>query len=189
MSVKPEAQILDATAGNRTIYTTKNDSRILYIDIEPDLTIKPDLILDCTATGFPNASFHTIIFDPPHEYGRQKNIGQNTTPNRINIKPEWNAKCWNPNKIPGYYGSDKYKNAHELGVFIRKAAQEFSRILTHDGIILIKWGETTKSADRILTWFRIVGFTELMRTQRHKPGPTSHNCVWVMLMKKREPEP
>ena len=63
--------ILDATAGNRTMWKVKENPQILFCDIEPELEIKPDKIVDCRKTDFNDKSFHTIFFDPPHEWGRK----------------------------------------------------------------------------------------------------------------------
>ena len=64
--IKPDAKILDATAGNRHIWKVKDDSRIVFMDIESELEVKPDIIGDCTKTDYPDGYFHTIFFDPPH---------------------------------------------------------------------------------------------------------------------------
>jgi hypothetical protein len=177
---KETAQILDATAGNRTLWTCKDDPRILFIDVEPDLDRKPDLLLDCTNTGFPDARFHTIVFDPPHQTGRAKNEGVFCTPNRR----EYDAK-WPQYKRPGpprYYGSDKYKNKAELMVFLHKAGKEFSRILSDDGILLLKWGENLAEVGAVLPLFD--DFKEVMRTSR-VIGRSAKGGVWVLLMKKK----
>ena len=68
---KPDARILDATASNRSIWRTKESNKIIWIDIEPELEINPDLILDCTQTGFPDNSIMMLIFDPPHWWGQK----------------------------------------------------------------------------------------------------------------------
>ena len=172
-----EARILDATAGNRTIYTKKADPRILYIDIEPELQIPPDALIDCTDTGLPDKSLHTIIFDPPHSFGHTKNRSYNTSPNNKNVKPNWGA-----HQVPAYYGADKYPTKRALKAFILKAAMEFHRILMDDGWVLFKWGERHDTADLVLTLFNAAGFEEIMRTsRRYRQG--SAGGVWVFLMK------
>ncbi len=175
-----QPKVLDATAGNRTTYSKKRDTRIVYIDIESELQIPPDHLIDCTCTGFPNKSFHTIIFDPPHSFGHTKNRSYNTSPNNRNVKPEWGH-----HQIPAYYGADKYPTKQSLIEFILKAAKEFHRVLMDDGWILFKWGEIHANVDLILTLFTSQGFEEIMRTsRRYREG--SRGGVWVMLMKKRE---
>ena len=179
LGVKPGARILDATAGNRTIYTRgmKEDPRIIYIDVEAELEVPPDALIDCRQTGFPDAYFHTIIFDPPHSFGHEKNRSYFTSPNSKNVKPEWGH-----HQVPAYYGADKYPTMEALRVFVFKAFMEFHRILSPGGVVIFKWGEVHKSADQILAWSREAGFVELMRTsRRYREG--SRGGVWVLLVK------
>ncbi len=172
-------QILDATAGNRTIWTMKKNSRILFIDIEPNLTVPPDMILDCTDTGFPDTHFHTIIFDPPHQTGRTINDGVFNTPNKVEYDKRWPQ--YFRKGPPRYYSSDKYKSKTELMSFLYKASKEFNRILQDDGILLLKWGENHSIIEAVLPL--IEDFTEIMRTSRIL-GKTAKGGVWVLLMKK-----
>jgi len=58
-------RILDATAANRCMWTTKDSEYIIYIDIEPELNTAPDILMSCRHTGFLDSYFHTILFDPP----------------------------------------------------------------------------------------------------------------------------
>jgi len=46
--MKPNARILDATAGNRTMWDAKTTPFMIWIDIEKDLTVPPDFFMDCT---------------------------------------------------------------------------------------------------------------------------------------------
>ena len=173
--------VLDAAAGNRTIWTVKNDPRILHIDIEPDLEIPADRILDCRNTGFPDKSFHTIIFDPPHSWGHQKGKGCMTSPNSDNWNPAWGHK-----QRPAYTGNDKYGSEEGLIQFISASAREFHRLLVDDGWVLLKWGETRINSERIVSLFVSHGFVVMLRTDRRKNGPAASNCSWVLLMKKLE---
>jgi hypothetical protein len=174
-------QILDATAGNRTIWTIKNDPRVLYIDIEPTLEIPPDEVMDCTRTSFPDKSYHTIIFDPPHKIGDEINRSIFSTP-RLTEK----YKKWLPGrKIPVYYGADKYKTKTGLMVFLHKANVEFNRILMDDGCLWFKWAANTTPLDAVLPLFD--NFMEMLRIPV-RPNHTGkkQGCVadWVLLMKK-----
>ena len=74
--VKPDAKILDVTAGNRNIWLKNKNPFILWIDIESELEIPPDLVMDCTDTKFPDECVFTLFFDPPHWWGDKiaKNI-------------------------------------------------------------------------------------------------------------------
>ena len=132
--MKDTAQIWDATAANRTMYETKDDLRILYTDIEEDLSFKPDMILDCRHTHFEDKSKHHIIFDPPHGWGRKKNGAIFSTPNREVSNEKW-PKYWR-RAHPRYYGIDKYSNKDELVNFIKDSLNEFHRVLKDDGVLM-----------------------------------------------------
>lgn len=177
---KPEARILDMTAGNRTIYARgmKELPGIIYIDIEPNLQIQPDAVMDCRKTGFPDGYFHTVIFDPPHSFGHTKNRSYNTSPNNRDVKPEWGH-----HQVPAYYGADKYPTALALKCFILSAAREANRVLASGGWVLFKWGENHAPIDAILTLLYEAGFMEVMRTsRRYRRG--SVGGVWVMLVRR-----
>lgn len=63
--------ILDATAGNRTIYTYRQSENIIFVDIEKQLWVKPTLYADSRQLPFKDKAFSTIIFDPPHDWGEK----------------------------------------------------------------------------------------------------------------------
>lgn len=176
--MKTEVRVLDATAGNRSIWRIKRDSRILFIDIEPELEIPPDQILDCTNTGFQDKRFHTIIFDPPHDFNMKPNTGYATCPNRKYLKKNW------PNKIPMYYGADKYQSRTAFMAFIHKAGKEFERILQDDGCLWLKWGERRAKVNAILPLLE--GFQEMIRLPLRLHGKGSHGAYWLLMMKKSE---
>lgn len=171
--------ILDATAGNRTIWKIKQDQRILWVDVEPDLDIPPDILMNCVSTGFPNKHFHTIIFDPPHEFGRKKNTTLYTTPSREVHDSKWPQ--YKRKGSPRYYGNDKYKNEEELLDFISRASIEFNRILQDDDILLLKWSERRIKIEKVISLFP--DFVEMMRTTRFQ-GQYSKGGIWVLLMKR-----
>ena len=150
--MKDSARILDATAGNRCMWRTKEHPLVLWIDIEPDLNTKPDMMVDCTSTPFENEQFHTIFFDPPHEWGRKKNTGIFTTPSK-NIADEKWPQWKRPN--PRYYGTDKYPNKKEFLKFIDGAQSEFYRILSNDGCLWIKWNERKIKLNELLSRFQM----------------------------------
>jgi len=129
------------------MWHTREDNRILWIDIEPELDLKPDLLMDCTCTDFEDKRFHTIFFDPPHSWGHTKNTGVHQTPSRKIMK----EKGWGTG---AYYGFDRYKTKGELLSFINKAQKEFQRILSDDGILWFKWGELRITLDAIIPFFK-----------------------------------
>jgi hypothetical protein len=118
------------------IWATKDDPRILFIDVEPELEIQPDRIMDCTKTDFEARRFHTIFFDPPHGWGEEPGETQISCRNLRELRarrPNRNGLC--------YYGWDKYGSRSQLIAFIYRAQKEFQRILADDGILWFKWNE------------------------------------------------
>ena len=178
--MKEKARILDATAANRCMWTTKDSPHILWIDIEPDLTYKPDRLLDCTETDYPDEYFKTIFFDPPHEYGREKNQAIYTTPSKEVHDKKWPQHI---RKYPRYYGLDKYATKGALLNFIHKAAEEFNRILEPDGMLWFKWSENRVKLHPIIPLFKARGFIEMMKIPVKYSGKTKNRTWWVLFMK------
>jgi len=174
MEGKTETTVLDATAGNRCMWDKKENNYIVFIDIEPELSIKPDFIMDCTNTGFPDNSFNIIFFDPPHSYGRTKNTGVHQTPNYEVQK----QKGWH---IGAYYGFDKFPTKRALIAFIHKAQKEFYRIIKPGGVLWFKWSEIHSTLDAMLClfdkWDLVMKFE--VAYQRRVKGNTTW---WVMMM-------
>jgi len=174
--VKTQARILDPTAGNRTMWDIDDSPHIIWIDIEPELTIKPDLLMDCRKTNFKDERFHTIFFDPPHSYGRTKNTGGHQTPSQKLQIEKWGRKT-------SYYGFDKYKTRTSLLSFINKAQQEFYRILSDDGILWFKWAEIHSTLSSILPIFN--NWIVIMKHEVAYRGRVKTRTWWVAFMKNR----
>lgn len=185
MEPKPEAMVYDATAGNRSIYVTKDHPLILYGDIESELSFKPDDIIDCTDTGLPDKSKHVIIFDPPHEYGRKKNVGIFTTPSLELANEKW-PKYYRDTP-PRYYGADKYKTKKELKNFIFKAQKEFYRILSDGGVLFFKWSENRLELEDVLKLLR--NWSIILKIRTFQLGNMATPTYWIMLMKASSPNP
>ncbi|MBA7491945.1 hypothetical protein ES702_02493 [subsurface metagenome] len=176
--IKPQARILDATAGNRFIWSIKESPFIIWGDIEPELEFKPDIVFDCTKTDFPDKYFHTIFFDPPHSWGREKNAGIFTTPSKAVSDEKWPT---HKRKRPRYYGLDKYKTRTALLGFINRAQKEFYRILRDDGCLWLKWCEIHSTIEAILPIFK--NWKEMLTINACPFGSSKNRTVWVMLMK------
>jgi len=168
---------LDATAGNRLMWKTKDSPHIIYIDIEPDLEYPPDRFLDNTHTDFPNDYFNAIFFDPPHFWGKKKNELVVTTPSKKVADEKFNYG----RTYPTYYGLDKYATKRDLIVFINKAQKEFFRILKPSGMLWLKWSEVKITMNKIRPLFN--NWTEMLCIEM-KPSPVGKNrSFWVMYMK------
>jgi hypothetical protein len=172
--------ILDATAGNRTMWQTKKVEDIIYIDIEKKLKRKPTIFADCTNTPFLSETFDTIFYDPPQMWGGEpfhhEAVG-------FLLRRQWARSkpyAWT------YYGWDKYKTRNELIVFIYRAQKEFQRILKYDGLLWLKWNECKISLNRILVIF--IDWTEVMRLYVNDPTHTAskHQTYWICLSKKKK---
>jgi len=61
--------ILDAGCGNRTMWKTKECEKIVYMDIERELEVKPSMFGSNKYAPFKDESFTHIFFDPPHGWG------------------------------------------------------------------------------------------------------------------------
>lgn len=172
--------ILDASAGNRTIYTTKDIRSFIYIDVEKRLERKPTIIADNTNTPFLDETFTDIIYDPPHAYG--VHTGRHIHPSR---QAAIDAGC-DPNEASCYYGWDKYNTQMALINHIYKAQKEFKRILKDDGLLWVKWNEVTMRIGTIMHIFD--SWTEVMRITVSvivRPAGT-RATYWICLSKKKE---
>ena len=176
-------RILDATAGNRTMWTYKNSENIIYIDIEKGLWNKPTIYADCTQTPFKDKQFHTIFFDPPHDWG-----GEPFDFNRAKhaLTRSWIRK--HPYETT-YYGWDKFKRKREIIKFIYWAQKEFTRILEDDGLLFVKWCEVNIPLNRFIALF--INWRLLMEIpvsdKQHSYGESK--TYWLIFEKKRWMEP
>ena len=170
--------ILDATAGNRTMWRHKSVPGIIYIDIERYLRCKPTIFADNTCTPFHDNNFNTIFYDPPHAwYGaehRRRKRGDTTHTNTYDMR--------NPRKT--YYGWDKYQSKGGLMGHIYKAQIEFSRILKGGGLLWLKWNEFRIPLKQVLKLF--TNWTVLMILYIKSPTQTAgkHQTFWVCMQKK-----
>jgi SAM-dependent methyltransferase len=171
--------ILDATAGNRSIYRFKHSDNIIYLDRCRELYIKPTIYGDDTMLPFRDKVFDTIIFDPPHFWRRSKTRGIYDIP--------YGSKTAKAMGLFGhtYYGNEQYKTKTQLLKYIHEAQREFHRVLKDDGILLFKWSEVEIPLEKILTLFR--GWNVLMVIPVKSPLQTRSECAtyWVMLEKRK----
>ncbi len=183
LSVKPNARILDATAGNRLIWMKKESPFILWADIEPQLERKPDIVMDCRKTNFPNNYFNVIIFDPPHGWGEKTGEKffscRNEKEARIFVE-KWKMKYRGVN----YYGMDKYQSKTQLLNYIHRSQLEFYRILKDEGILFMKWCELKIPYGNIKPFFS--NWNEMIKLRINDSSQSLGNTQtwWLMLMKK-----
>ena len=172
--------ILDATAGNRTMWRCKHSKNIIYIDIEKRLEVKPTIFCDNTRTPFRDKVFDTIFYDPPHFYNDKGSYY--VYPDAESFQKKWKGY----GRIPRYYGGDKYKTKAQLMRHIIEAGREFYRILKDDGLLWLKWNESHIPLATIL--HLLEDWNELLRIYVKAPTQTAgkHQTYWVCLEKKKQ---
>lgn len=178
--MKQKAKILDATAGNRSMWKLKDSPFILYVDIERELEICPDKVLDCTQTDFPDKYFNMIFFDPPHLWGKKVGNDIFCLRNREEAKTYYKKYDIRDRGII-YYGNDKYETKTQLLSFIHRAQKEFYRILQDNGSIWVKWNTFSIPIWKIIPFFK--NWIEMLRIPVLKVGGKTET-YWIMFMKK-----
>jgi hypothetical protein len=171
--------ILDATAGNRTMWKDKPPENTVFIDIERKLEVKPDIFADNSTTPFFDKVFDTIFYDPPHMVADKSSFY--VFPDAKSFKARWPDY----GEIPRYYGGDRYKNQQELIVHIYKAQKEFYRILKDDGLLWLKWNETVIPVRRVLALFDM--WKDLLILPIKAPSQTAgtKQTYWVCMRKEK----
>lgn len=172
--------ILDATAAYRAMYQMKDNPNFIYIDIERKLKTKPTVFCDNTNTPFPDKSYDSIFYDPPHD------VGDKAFPHEIMGTRLANERAKAQPFGASYFGWDKYKNQQELIVHIWRAQKEFHRILKDDGLLWVKWCECKLTLKRILRLFE--DWDVVMISPHLDPRKTfgSGKAFWVVLTKKKK---
>lgn len=132
------SDVLDACCGSRMFWFDRTDERALFCDIRseehmlPDasssggsrrLIIAPDQQVDFRRMPFPDASFHLVVFDPPHLIRNGKN--------------GWLAKKY------GKLGTDWRED-------IRAGFAECFRVLRPHGTLIFKWNEHEVKVSELL---------------------------------------
>lgn len=133
------APVLDACCGSRMFWFNRDDPRAVFGDIRAErhsltdssssggareLIIAPDVQMDFRAIPFPDATFHLVVFDPPHLIG--------------NGKTGWLAKK---------YGTLRAEWRDDL----RAGFSECFRVLRPNGTLIFKWNEECIRVSEILS--------------------------------------
>jgi hypothetical protein len=173
---KPEAYILDVTAGNRHIHAPGNkySNRIIFLDKEPKLLIKPDVLATWDRLPFDDRYFDDgcVIFDPPHMH-------------RYDADKE---RCQWIHKYPGENGPIKagywgfFKTRKQMMSDIWRAQREFSRVTRR---LCFKWCDVEVSLNKILTlfsdWDKIFVQEYYSRMKRGR-----NRMFWVKMVRKEK---
>jgi len=174
-----ETLILDATAGNRTMWKTKNAENIVYIDVEKRLAKKPTIFADNTNTPFLPETFDTIFYDPPHDIGRDDSdlLGMG----KLRLKEAKRSE----HRLHTYYGLHYIKTVNDMIKMLYHAQKELHRILKQDGLLWLKWNEVKMPLKRILRIF--TDWTVLLEINLSDPTHTmgKKQTYWICLTKKK----
>ena len=172
---KPQARMVDVTAGNRHIYSdNKLRNDVIFIDKETNLKIPPDLICEWRnlPNHFPPDYFYCAIFDP-NFYTRTG------TP-----APKWyQVHHGDPQERDGSWWGQPFITTNEM----RRQLLEAQRAIAHiTPRLCLKWTDSQHPVDKILTLF-IEWKTTLniypMETGSFKRNTTGRT-YWVKLVRR-----
>ena len=148
---------------------------ILFLDIQTELRVPPDIFGDAKRLPFRSGVFSTVFFDPPHEHRG----------------PSSRSRYANPKGT--YYGQDITKP--QLIRLLDMAPVEFYRVLGPEGRLCFKWSEEKITLYVVLTFFKM--FKEVYRkalnlTARRRRGSGSrahtrgggYGSFWVTFIKR-----
>ena len=142
--------VLDATAGNRMIWTNKNPPNVVFLDKERNLGVPPNIFADNRYLPFRDNCFSCVIFDPPYSCSLPP-WWDNPTPKR---KPKGNTSSW--------YG--RFKNPRDMVISLHKAQKEFQRVSNR---LCFKWGEMEKTFFQIASIFTGTGW-KIIQQKEHR---------------------
>lgn len=154
--------VLDACCGTRAFWFDRKDPRALFIDkrreIHPidkgtpgtvgrnPLVIDPDQIVDFTDMPFPDETFQLVVFDPPH-IERKEARGAITKRYGV-LSGDWRS-------------------------MLRAGFSECFRVLKPGGVLVFKWGESSRKISEILE------LTSEEPLFGHQTGKLTHWCVFM----------
>lgn len=195
-AVPPKQKILDLTAGNRSMWKDKDNPQVLFTDIEPELEIKPDMVVDFRNTPFQDKQFNLIFFDPPHGWRskRSKTICSHGFKN-CKERDDFISKhghsilgCPPGRSAPGYYGWDKFATKYELLRAIYLASEEIHRILADDGVLMFKWNECEIPLSSVLQYMNDFKTVIKLQLSSNINPMGSAKTYWLLMMKKEKQE-
>lgn len=175
--------ILDAGCGNRCMWLQKRSENVIHIDIEKQLSIKPNIFASNTNFPFKDESFDTIFFDPPFKWGCDDHPFF-SFPN-VYLRNAMYPEIKDNRQVTGYYGIERYKTRSELVSYIYKAERELRRIIKSDGCLWLRWCTmTSMDHNNVLNifadWHQML--THEMGSAKRTTGESK--SFWFMLMKK-----
>jgi len=160
--------ILDVTAGNRKIWSSKKDiPGVIFIDKESGLLINQDIMADNTHLPIRiDLKIDSIIFDPPW---------------MVNPPPWFNNKKHRTGSGGiTYYGS--YNSKKEIVPYINSAFIEFKKYTNR---VCMKWGDSDIPLYRMLGFIKRSGWILIkqieLKSKRNRGGNSKTANWWVVL--------
>ena len=131
---------LDITAGNRHMWTSKRGKRppvddecVVFLDVERELKVSPDIFADNRHLPIRDAVVDTIVYDPPH----------------------WNFGTsfhGDPKESEGSFWGN-FKNGKNLRRLLAGGARESNRVLRPGGMLILKWCEARFTYEEVSVFF------------------------------------
>lgn len=151
------ALILDATAGNRSMWFDRKHKRTIYIDQREE--VNPDIVCDNRKLDFPDKKFKLVVFDPPHLQW----LGQTSVFRRK-------------------YGA---LNKETWPDDIKRAAYELWRVLDDFGVLIFKWADHDIPYESVLKLFpeKPLFGQITAANQRSKDGSKPYHTYWFCFLK------
>ena len=138
---------------------------VVFLDKEPRLMIKPDILTTWDKIPYPNDYFSCCIFDPPHTWFGESSIHNNP----VRIEGKRGATWW------GNPGSEV-----NLVRDIIKGQREIARV---SPVICFKWNEVSVSLEKILTCF--TEWREVYRMEYKSQRKTGNSKTWFVRLHRK----
>lgn len=154
--------ILDATAGNRMMWSNKNPPHTVFMDSEIKLRISPHVFGTWEKLPFRDDAFRCVIFDPPHGFNRA------------------GSGLWDDPKGTSWYGRTIRRARLVSGIY--RGAREFFRVSQR---LCLKWSDDEISLFKILgliprTWM------EVRRARVGRKNRAHGNSTWWVTFVKEQ---
>jgi hypothetical protein len=174
--------VLDATAANRIMWKDKKPHDFIFMDIERNLDVKPNLLSDITQCCFKDKSIDTIYIDLPHDWRKSESLSFYTSPNREIFNRRFPKYA--SNRPPRYYGWDKVKSKEQLLNLISNVSKEIYRILKDEGTLNFKWCEVKISIDDVLEILERDWVVLMNHPIKSKMQTSNCQTYWILLQKR-----
>lgn len=157
------------------MHKIKERDDIIFMDKEPRLARKPDIIARWESIPFPDNYFHCVIFDPPHFIGETTSYAKDPS-----VLPNGSKRQF------GWYGC--FKTRHEAVSELIKAQREIARVSPR---MCLKWSDQFIPLHNILgifdNWlpqFILIYKAEDGRGSRKLGDRRGCRTWWVKLVRK-----